>query len=177
MDHIPSLGLRAMKLFCQRKERSQEEAGFLLALRGEWWHRRADVGVGWARLHGPAGQNLSLSCSRAFAGITSSHPCYSTLEPLSLWWEEMHAACQTAGFRGRGTGYKRQQSAQAKAVEYLVTGGIVSGLLVGKILNWQKCKNYNASPPGFCKNDILDTVPEKLESGPNHGRTAEKQPR
>ncbi len=30
--------------------------------------------VGQARLHGPAGQNLSLSLLKNFAGLTSSHP-------------------------------------------------------------------------------------------------------
>lgn len=77
-------GERFAGLCLQRKERSQEEAGFLLALEGSGGTGVPMLG-GWGPSPRAGGSKISLfRCSRGFAGITSSHPCYSSLEPLSL---------------------------------------------------------------------------------------------
>lgn len=139
----------------QRKERSQEEAGFLLALEGS-----GGTGVPMLGGVGPSpragGSKISLfRCSRGFAGITSSHPCYSSLEPLSL--------CPKVKARPVPKGEVPQKNRDARQKQLLqplncfcVRENRRLNPPYGRLQsNCRKCKVYNLFCPRVCKIDIF----------------------
>jgi hypothetical protein len=77
----------------QRKERSQEDAGFLLARRGVL-ARGVPMWGGTGPSPRAGGSNLSLSLLKMFAGPTSSHPRRFLLSLSHSAHDIMQGACQ-----------------------------------------------------------------------------------